>query len=65
MQIPERSICAVNTIQTHEWEDLGPKMEAKVMVSSMTSKPRLPTEELHNKVAKTFGISLETVARTI
>jgi hypothetical protein len=40
-------------------------MELKVLVGSMSSKSRLPTETLCNKIAKTFGVGLETAARTI
>jgi len=35
------------------------------MVGSITSHPRSPSEELRNKVAKTFGIGLKTAERTI
>jgi hypothetical protein len=45
--------------------DLCRQMELQVLVGSMSSKSRLPTETLCNKVAKTFGVGLETAARTI
>jgi hypothetical protein len=50
---------------THDWEDLEIRLEDKVMVSSMISTLRKSTEELQYKVAITFGIGLETAAKTI
>jgi hypothetical protein len=48
-----------------ELDDIKTKVVKTVMVSSGTTKPTLPSEELHNKVAKTFQIGLEMAERTI
>ncbi len=37
-----------------ELDDIETSVVSKVRVSSMTTKPRLPSEELCNKVTKTF-----------
>jgi hypothetical protein len=63
---PDRSIYALNSEMTDvKHSDLCQQMELKVLVGSVSSKSRLPTEILRNKVAKTLGVGLETAARTI
>jgi hypothetical protein len=46
IQLPEWSIYAINVVETYDWEDLGMRLEDKVMVGSVASILRKSTKEL-------------------